>query len=61
MANVNVPQNNRRARLRRRRREIDRLTARMEASAVSGQSSAAEGKALKRKIHELRKSLENAR
>jgi hypothetical protein len=61
MANVNVPQNNRRARLRRRRREIDRLTAKMEASDVPGQLSTAELKALKRKIHGLRKSLENAR
>lgn len=36
MANVNVPQNRRKARLKRRKREIERNIAKVEAAAAQG-------------------------
>ena len=58
MANVNVPQNNRRDRLRRRRRELNRIVAKLEASPAP---EAASSPIVKRMIHKMRRELEGAR
>lgn len=59
MANVNVPQNRRKARLRRRRQEIERLIQKVEAQAAQGPVEGIPD--VKRFSRTLRRSLENAR
>ena len=59
MANVNVPQTQRKARLRRRRREIERLVKKIEAAVAKGEDPGIKDPG--RHIHTLRRQLENAR
>ncbi len=59
MANVNVPQNRRKARLRRRHREIERTAKKLEAAAAQGPVPGISD--VGRHIHTLRRGLENAR
>jgi hypothetical protein len=54
MANVNVPQVNRKARLKRRRREIERLIARMK-------TAGGDPAKLERRIRDLKKEMNYAR
>jgi hypothetical protein len=52
MANVNVPQDNRKAKLKRRRREIERMIEKMRAAG---------GPDVERKARELKKDMRYAR
>lgn len=54
MANVNVPQDNRRARLKRRRREINRMIKKIKAAGGDPDE-------LDHKIRELKKEMHYAR
>jgi hypothetical protein len=57
MANSNVPQDKRKAKLKRRRREIDRMIAKMEAGGAAPQGQGAAVKDLPRRIRDLRKTM----
>ncbi len=60
MANVNVPQDNRKAKLKRRRREVDRMVAKLRDSAA-GRGHPVDRDRLEHQIRTLRRDMRYVR